>query len=134
MVNKDNLSILHDNKLYTLDCWSKQEDATVAEYVVLITDHISVKIAKKGIGDMTWDEAMKHDLPDSTEGHEIGLNYDKLKEALELIGGNPIEGWHWTKSEYTSNRRWIYGGTYGYLNHENKNLTLSVREITKYKV
>lgn len=134
MVNKDNISILHDNKLYTLDCWSKQEDPTIAEYVVLITDHVSVKIAKKGLGEMTLDEAMKHELPDSTEGHEIGLNHDNLKQALKLIGGDPIIGWQWTKTEYNFDISWGYNGINGNLINYFKGNTLSVREVTKYKI
>lgn len=105
--------------------------------VLLITDYARVIILKDAPSElMTWDEAMeyceKHNvrLPNKHEIIEITEFKKQISESLRTIGGSPLRGvWHWTSSEYLSDRAWHYSGPFGNLYINYKNISISIRPI-----
>ena len=54
---------------------------------------------------------------------------DEVNEALVNAGGEKLERWYWTMSEYSANYAWIFIGTSGALNNYGKFNTYGVRPV-----
>lgn len=104
------------------------------QFVVLVTDYCAIKIDKNIENPMTYSEAIKFDLPDTIQGHLIGLNRDILKPAIEAIGGTWTDGWYWCKTEYNSNNAWAYNGINGNLDNYYKDGSSYVRPVTAFQL
>lgn len=103
------------------------------QFVVLVTDYYAIKISKDIENPMTYNEAIEFDLPDTIQGHLIGLNRNILKPAIEAIGGTWTDDWCWCKTEYNSNSSWSYSGGDGSLGNGNKFYSNHVRPVTEFQ-
>lgn len=126
--------ILYNEKLFTITDWKQQSDPTIADYVVLVTDYGAMKIRKKIKGKMKWEEAMRFDLPDSTQGSQIIFNRIAIKEAILFIGGEWVGDWFWTSVEYGPLSAWIYNGNGGDMGATSKYITGYVRSVTTFQL
>ena len=104
------------------------------QYVILVTDYGAIKIDKDIKGLMTYDKAIKYDLPNTVQGHLIGLNKNILKPAIEAIGGTWTDDWCWCKTEYNSYNAWFYYGFNGSLGNYNKGNSPNVRPVTAFQI
>ena len=89
----------------------------------------------------TWDEAMKikfsqdniH-VPDIREISLLHLNIDDVNAGLSAAGGEKLESYYWSSTEYNSDGAWRLsmnnGGRYNY----NKNYNLYVRPVLALKL
>ena len=137
-----------NRELHPLDEWTKREDPTTAQTVVLVTDSGMLEIAKKDLsGKFTFKDAQKA-AAEYREGfrcatrHEAIEMYDArfqgLDEALKKIGGKPATNVHWTSEadpdpEYSSDLAILYDGYTGYMHHGSKYGTNAVRPVSAFK-
>jgi hypothetical protein len=146
---KNGIYIPDENrKLHPLDEWTKREDPTTAQTVVLVTDSGTLEIAKKDLpGEFNFEGAQKA-AAEYREGfrcatrHETIEMYDArfrgLDEAFEKIGGKPATNIYWTSEadpdpEYNSNLAFIYRGATGRVNSHYKCNTNAVRPVSAFK-
>ena len=127
-----------DNKgLCSVESWKKEENPTRAKYVVLELDNGERRMYYKnklrtqgGESDMTWNkalelaEAFKEDGLDGwkLESRREALDcagdaWDIFPEAVDLIGGDIIRDWFWTREavQAHSGHAWVFNGYTGYL-------------------
>ena len=76
--------------------------------------------------EMTWDEAMAlykdevhgWHMPTKEESCLILANIEEINKFLKNNGGEPLDGFYWSSSEYSSNYAWLWGSSgafyYGY--------------------
>lgn len=146
---KNGIYIPDENrKLHPLDEWTKREDPTTAQTVVLVTDSGTLEIAKKDLpGEFNFEGAQKA-AAEYREGfrcatrHETIEMYDArfrgLDEAFEKIGGKPATNIYWTSEadpdpEYNSNLAFIYYGNTGDMSYDYKCSTNAVRPVSAFK-
>lgn len=146
---KNGIYIPDENrKLHPLDEWTKREDPTTAQTVVLVTDSGTLEIAKKDLpGEFNFEGAQKA-AAEYREGfrcatrHETIEMYDArfrgLDEAFEKIGGKPATNIYWTSEadpdpEYNSNLAFIYYGNTGDMSYDYKCSTSAVRPVSAFK-
>ncbi len=68
----------------------------------------------------TWNDTMElkfsqdniH-VPDIRELSLIHLNIDDVNAGLEAAGGEKLEGWYWSSTEYNMNDAWLFCMNYG---------------------
>lgn len=136
-----------NRKLHPLDEWTKREDPTTAQTVVLVTDSGMLEIAKEDLpGEFKFKVAQKA-AAEYREGfrcatrHEAIEMYDArfrgLDEAFKKIGGKPATNVYWTSEadpdpENNSNRAFIYYGGAGYVS-SNKYSAYAVRPVSAFK-
>ena len=123
------------NALVSVEDWRKEADPTRAEWIVITTDELKpFKLHKKLAADgkaLFFKDALEAGNT-LTRAQGLALynaKYNGLREALELIGGDPIRGWVWTceaddDPQYNASYAWtvyLYSGsvangtkTYGY--------------------
>ena len=91
---------------------------------------VSLHDAENG-REMTWKEAVDNygdtSLPNKNEAAIICAYLDEINAALKEAGGDPLDRWYWTGTEYNANIAWFYYGSYGCLNGSIKYNTYSVR-------
>ena len=137
-----------NRELHPLDEWTKREDPTTAQTVVLVTDSGMLEIAKEDLPiEFNFKVAQKA-AAEYREGfrcatrHEAIEMYDArfrgLDEAFEKIGGRPATNVYWTSEadpdpEYYSNSAFIYDGYAGYVNSNYKYNALAVRPVSAFK-
>lgn len=131
IINPDN------NELCSVESWKKEENPTRAKYVVLEPDNGERRMYYKnklrtqgGESDMTWNEALELAeafKEDGLDGWKLesrrealdcaGDAWDIFPEAVDLIGGDIIRDWFWTREAFQSysNRAWIFSGSIGTL-------------------
>lgn len=66
---------------------------------------------------------------------ELGLlmmHATDVNRAIELAGGKPIKGWHWSSTEYSQLGAWYVGFSDGYTNVGNKYLSVAVRAVAAF--
>ena len=77
-----------------------------------------------------WAEAYeKFNLPTVKQAHIIGAYHDEIQEKLKEAGGDELEGWLWTRSEYDASSAWLYSGAYGYVDYHYKCNSYCVRPV-----
>lgn len=138
-----------NRELHPLDEWTKREDPTTAQTVVLVTDSGMLEIAKEDLsGEFNFEGAQKA-AAEYREGfrcatrHEAIEMYDArfrgLDEAFKKIGGKPATNAYWTSDadpdpEYNSNGAFLYYGDTGNMyNYYCKYNTLAVRPVSAFK-
>lgn len=137
-----------NRKLHPLDEWTKREDPTTAQTVVLVTDSGMLEIANEDLpGKFNFKVAQKA-AAEYREGfrcatrHEAIEMYDArfrgLDEAFEKIGGKPATNIYWTSEadpdpEYNSNTAFFYRGDAGNMNNISKYSTYAVRPVSAFK-
>lgn len=146
---KNGIYIPDENrKLHPLDEWTKREDPTTAQTVVLVTDSGMLEIAKKDLpGKFNFKVAQKA-AAEYREGfrcatrHEAIEMYDArfrgLDEAFEKIGGKPATNIYLTSEadpdpEYSSSNAFVYSGGTGSMDSSNKYTTYAVRLVSAFK-
>lgn len=78
----------------------------------------------------TWEEGMKikfsqdniH-IPDIRELSLLHLNIDDVNAGLSAAGGEKLEGYYWSSTEYNYNYAWLLRMSDGYRDWLNKNFT-----------
>lgn len=137
-----------NRELHPLDEWTKREDPTTAQTVVLVTDFGAIEIAKEDLpGEFNFEGAQKA-AAEYREGfrcatrHEAIEMYDArfrgLDEAFKKIGGKPAANDYWTSEadpypEYSSKNALLYGGNTGGVFNYSKYNTYSVRPVSAFK-
>ena len=137
-----------NRKLHPLDEWTKREDPTTAQTVVLVTDSGMLEIAKEDLpGEFKFKVAQKA-AAEYREGfrcatrHEAIEMYDArfrgLDEAFEKIGGKPATNIYWTSEtdpdpECYSNSAFIYNSIAGCIFNYTKPNTFAVRPVSAFK-
>lgn len=83
-------------------------------------------------GEYKWHEAVDKfgdQLPTVKQAHIIGAYHDEIQAKLKDAGGDELDGWLWTRSEYNANYAWLYNGDYGYVNYYYKYYSNGVRLV-----
>lgn len=76
--------------------------------------------------EVNWDEAMKLaadngvKLPTKQMWSLVGAFIDEINAVIKELGGDILENWYWSASEYNSNYAWIFRATSGYLGDDYK--------------
>ena len=126
IVNPDN------NELCSVESWKKEENPTRAKYVVLELDNGERRMYYKnklrtqgGESDMTWNKALELAeafKEDGLDGWKLesrreavdcaGDAWDIFPEAVDLIGGDIIRDWFWTREAFQSysGHAWVFYG------------------------
>jgi len=75
-------------------------------------------------------------IPSLGEMLFVFLNRKAINEALEAVGGTPIDGvWYWTSTEYSATYAWNLGLDDGYVNYGTKaSHTLRVRAVSAFQL
>lgn len=84
-----------------------------------------------GIRDLTdkkvnWDEAMKLaadngvKLPTKQMWSLVGAFIDEINAVIKELGGDILENWYWSASEYDSDYAWVFYAAYGDLDGDGK--------------
>lgn len=89
----------------------------------------------------TWEDAMKikfsqdniH-VPDIRELSLLHLNIDDVNAGLSAAGGEKLEGYYWSSTEYLSNSAWVLGMVNGTRGYGNKNDGNYVRPVLALKL
>ena len=66
---------------------------------------------------------------------ELGLlmmHATDVNRAIELAGGKPIKGWHWSSTEYSENHAWYVGFSDGNTGNGNKCSSNAVRAVAAF--
>lgn len=112
----------------------KDEDGAPVGVAVQTADE-RFEIALKDIDngrEMTWDDAMKFKLPTKKQAAIICAYLDDINAKLKEAGGEPLDKWYWTSSEYSANSAWFYYGSTGRLFYISKYGTFSVRPVLAF--
>lgn len=76
-------------------------------------------------------------IPSLGEMLFVFLNRKAINEALEAVGGTPIDGvWYWTSTEYSASNAWFLGLFYGLVNSycAKASITLRVRAVSAFQL
>ena len=75
-------------------------------------------------------------IPSLGEMLFVFLNRKAINEALEAVGGTPIDGvWYWTSTESSAAYAWYLGLNYGYVNYGTKaSGTFRVRAVSAFQL
>ena len=66
---------------------------------------------------------------------ELGLlmmHATEVNRAIELAGGKPIKGWHWSSTEYSQNYAWHVSFSDGYTDGSSKYTSYAVRAVAAF--
>ena len=83
-------------------------------------------------GEYEWKEAVDKfgdQLPTVKQAHIIGAYHDEIQTKLKDAGGDELDGWFWTRSEYTAYYAWFYRGNNGNVNFNFKYCSYGVRPV-----
>lgn len=83
-------------------------------------------------GEYEWQEAVDKfgdQLPTVKQAHIIGAYHDEIQAKLKDAGGDELDGWLWTRSEYTAINAWLYLGNYGSVTSDGKYYSRGVRPV-----
>lgn len=131
------------NTLVSVENWRKEADPTRAEWIVITTDELKpFKLHKKLAADgkdLSFKDALEAGNT-LTRAQGLALynaKYNGLREALELIGGDPIRGWVWTceaddDPQYNAACAWAVGLFDGHVYIYNKTYGRQVRLVSAF--
>ena len=131
------------NALVSVEDWRKEADPTRAEWIVITTDELKpFKLHKKLAADgkaLFFKDALEAGNT-LTRAQGLALynaKYNGLREALELIGGDPIRGWVWTceaddDPQYNAASAWIVYLNDGGVDYTTKTRGLQVRLVSAF--
>ena len=98
-----------------------------------IDEQFNIALHDAGDGcEVDWNEAMQRFgevMPTKKQASIICAYLDEINAALVEAGGDKLDKWYWTSSEYSPNYSWLYNGTYGTLSTYIKYGTRSVRPV-----
>ena len=146
IINPDN------NQPVTIEKWRKDADPTRARLLAIENDEGRTLLMSKSLnGDnLTFDQAQEAAAAFKPEGLE-SLTFrcptrkeccdiwdardQGLDEAIELTGGDRIEGWYWTSERWLSRRfnagsGWYFYGSNGSLYANHVNFAYRVQAVT----
>lgn len=75
-------------------------------------------------------------IPSLGEMIFVFLNRKAINQALEAVGGTPIDGvWYWTSTEYSAAYAWLLGLSYGgVLYYTKASITYRVRAVSAFQL
>lgn len=75
-------------------------------------------------------------IPSLGEMLFVFLNRKAINEALEAVGGTPIDGvWYWTSTEYSATNAWFLGLNIGYVSNLTKaSTTFRLRAVSAFQL
>lgn len=79
-----------------------------------------------------WQEAIDKfgdQLPTVKQAHIIGAYHDEIQAKLKDAGGDELDRWLWTRSEYNAIYAWLYAGTRGSVYFDGKYSSYGVRPV-----
>lgn len=88
----------------------------------------------------TWEDTMRVSLPegyrvpDIRELTLIHLNIDDVNAGLSAAGGEKLEGYYWSSTEYNSGSAWTLTMNNGHRNYFNKYYNYYVRPVLALKL
>ena len=98
-----------------------------------IDEHFNIALHDAGDGcEVTWDEAMQRFgavMPTKKQVSIICAYLDEINAALVEAGGDKLDKWYWTSSEYSAFVSWFFYGYIGILYIIYKYDTYSVRPV-----
>lgn len=83
-------------------------------------------------GEYEWQGAVGKfgdQLPTVKQAHIIGAYHDEIQAKLKDAGGDELDGWLWTRSEYNANHAWLYNGSNGIVGSDYKCSSSGVRPV-----
>ena len=83
-------------------------------------------------GEYGWQDAVDKfgdDMPTVKQAHIIGAYHDEIQEKLKEAGGDELDGWLWTRSEYSAISAWLYNGYRGTVYTDGKYYSTEVRPV-----
>lgn len=115
----------------------------VASDVYVNGDFKTIVLALKSEDEeMTWYEAMKFykdnqegwRLPTKEEQALMIANIKEINQRLEECDGEPLKGWYWSSSEYSSSSAWYsyFSYDYGLYSNLNKSYSNEVRPVLAF--
>lgn len=132
------------NALVSVEDWRKEADPTRAEWIVITTDELKpFKLHKKLAADgkaLSFKDALEAGNT-LTRAQGLALynaKYNGLREALELIGGDPIRGWVWTceaddDPQYSAADAWYVDLYSGSVDDDTKTNGYQVRLVSAFE-
>jgi len=60
------------------------------------------------------------------------MHASEVNRAIELAGGDPIEGWHWSSTEFLQRLAWFVHFSNGRSLIRNKDFSCAVRTVTNF--
>ena len=81
--------------------------------------------------EVEWIEIEKSGIKTFTKKQAVLLiaYLDEVNEALVNVGGEKLERWYWTMSEYVARYAWLFGGANGALSYSIKYGSYGVRPV-----
>ena len=131
------------NALVSVEDWRKEADPTRAEWIVITTDELKPfklhkKLAAYGKALSFKDALEAGNTLTRAQGLALyNAKYNGLREALELIDGDPIRGWVWTceavdDPQYNAAYAWLVTLDYGYVGDNTKTNGFQVRLVSAF--
>lgn len=71
-------------------------------------------------------------IPSMGELALLMMHASEVNRAIELAGGDPIEGRHWSSTEFSQSFAWLAHFSSGYCDDRGKNLLYAVRTVTNF--
>lgn len=99
---------------------------------VCVGDEDFVIVLHDAEGEYEWQEAVDKfgdDLPTVKQAHIIGAYHDEIQEKLKEAGGDELDDWLWTRSEYCAGVAWLYRGYGGNVLYGRKYSSHGVRPV-----
>ncbi|MDO5394383.1 MAG: PEGA domain-containing protein [Bacteroidales bacterium] len=118
----------------TADQWKKLSESQKSSFtpcgVYLADGNFIVELHDKENGEwMTWNAAMKYNLPTKEQGQILVDNRTALNNALRAFGGTVMDNVYWTKTEKSHSLAWGVYMYNGYVSGSNKTYALRVRAV-----
>ena len=71
-------------------------------------------------------------IPSMGELALLMMHASKVNRAIELAGGEPIKGWHWSSTEHSQYSAWYVSFSDGYTLNNSKHRSLAVRAVAAF--
>lgn len=71
-------------------------------------------------------------IPSMGEFGLLMMHSTDVNRAIELAGGDPIEEWHWSSTEFSRHFAWIVNFSSGYSEDSSKDFMYAVRTVTNF--
>ncbi len=95
-------------------------------YVPVVGKYLAMQDSFNG-AEVNWDNAVKEGAPSRDEWYIILFFKDEINRLLRENGGEELDKWYWTSTEYSEPFAWNVGASDGNVTHNNKNSQTSVR-------
>ena len=95
-------------------------------YVPVVGKYLAMQDSFNG-AEVNWHNAVKEGAPSRDEWYIILFFKDEINRLLRENGGEELEKWYWTSTEYSESNAWSVNASNGNVNSYNKNSQSSVR-------